>query len=237
MNPLKRLSEDLYACLNIPVQLLNHNMKLIYSIGLSKDISLSLIEQLNLIELQKSSLENNTFTYDDCYHFSFYHVNNSTTKSHYLLLGPFTSNTQNNFISLSYKPKHCIPYLNQFTTAIIAQHQKSKTDYPTYITDSIDYIHAYYEEPIQLDSLSQHLNINKSYLSTLFKQYTDMTFTEFLNRFRTEKSKHYLIHSPDSIMDISLQVGFNNHTYYSTTFKKLYGVTPLEYRKQHTNVS
>ena len=59
-----------------------------------------------------------------------------------------------------------------------------------------------------------------------------MTFSNFLNIIRIEKSKQYLSQNNDSILSIALAVGFNNHNYYTMKFKKLTGLTPLEFRQQ-----
>ena len=53
--------------------------------------------------------------------------------------------------------------------------------------------------------------------------------------FRIEMSKKFLCNKKYSIMDVSLSVGYNNHNYYSSLFKKLNNITPLEYRKISLN--
>ena len=49
-----------------------------------------------------------------------------------------------------------------------------------------------------------------------------------------EKSKEFLLENDESILDIALSVGYNNHTYYSSVFKKYNGMSPQEYR--HTTL-
>ena len=58
-----------------------------------------------------------------------------------------------------------------------------------------------------------------------------MTFTNFLYKFRIEKSKELLKNPSFSILDIAIAVGFNNQSYYTMMFKKILNITPVEYRK------
>ena len=81
-----------------------------------------------------------------------------------------------------------------------------------------------------MEFLSDYLGINKSYLSTLFKQETGQTFSQFLNSVRVEQSKKHLQEKDTSILDVALTVGFSNQNYYGTIFKRLTGMTPSEYR-------
>jgi YesN/AraC family two-component response regulator len=83
-----------------------------------------------------------------------------------------------------------------------------------------------------LQRVARHLGLNEAYLSSLFKQQTGQTFTEFVNLLRIEKSKELLRHSSASILDISLEVGFSNQNYFNRVFKKLTGITPGEFRRQ-----
>ena len=96
-------------------------------------------------------------------------------------------------------------------------------------------IHKNYSNDICIDDVCNFLNINKSYFCSLFKKETGLTFCKFLNMFRIEKSKHFLTNRGYSIMDVSLCVGYNNHNYYSSLFKKLNNITPIEYRNNCSN--
>ncbi|WP_270531884.1 helix-turn-helix domain-containing protein, partial [Paraclostridium sordellii] len=107
-----------------------------------------------------------------------------------------------------------------------------KNNFSSYIKDAIDFIHRNYYNDINLETVCNHLKLNKSYFCQIFKKETGYTFSDFLNRIRVEKSKEYLTENNDSILDIALSVGYNNHTYYTSIFKKYNGVTPKEYRQK-----
>lgn len=84
---------------------------------------------------------------------------------------------------------------------------------------------------LSIDTVARHLNISNSYFSILFKQETSQTFVDYLTAIRIEKAKTLLKASGYRTYEISDQVGFNNPTYFSTTFKKHTGHSPSEYRK------
>ena len=60
---------------------------------------------------------------------------------------------------------------------------------------------------------------------------TGQTFINYLNNYKIERSKDLLKNTNMTLLDISLEVGFNNQSYYSTIFKKYTNMTPQEYRE------
>ena len=65
----------------------------------------------------------------------------------------------------------------------------------------------------------------------MFKKETGQTFINYLNNYKIERSKDLLKNTNMTLLDISLEVGFNNQSYYSTIFKKYTNMTPHEYRE------
>lgn len=96
----------------------------------------------------------------------------------------------------------------------------------------INYINNNYKSNITLEIISNYVHLNSSYFSTLFKKETGMKFSDYLNRVRIEESKKLLKNINYSMLEISLEVGFEDQSYYSKVFKKLTGSTPKEYREK-----
>ncbi|MDO4402381.1 MAG: AraC family transcriptional regulator, partial [Clostridiaceae bacterium] len=97
---------------------------------------------------------------------------------------------------------------------------------------AIEYMHKSYKQNITLTSIAKHLGLNKCYFCNIFKKETNMTFSQFLNNLRIEKSKVLLKNTELSLLDIAVEVGFNNQSYFTMAFKKLNDdKTPLEYRR------
>ena len=95
----------------------------------------------------------------------------------------------------------------------------------------IDYIHSNYEKDITLESLSQLANYSSSYFCTLFKSVTSKSYLEYLNHYRVKKSMELLKNTDKRVIDIALDVGFENVTNFNRVFKKLIGMSPTQYRK------
>lgn len=93
------------------------------------------------------------------------------------------------------------------------------------------YIAQYYDKDLKLSHLARLYYLNETYLGRLFKQQEGTTFTNYLNNIRVETACKMLKMTDNSILSISMAVGFNNVTYFNRVFKKQTGMTPAEYRK------
>lgn len=94
------------------------------------------------------------------------------------------------------------------------------------------FVEERYDQEISLEGVANHLGLNHTYLSTLFKEETGHAFTHYVQEIRVERSKELLTQSDLPILEIALSVGFASQNYYSRIFKKLTGFTPSEFRKQ-----
>jgi YesN/AraC family two-component response regulator len=69
----------------------------------------------------------------------------------------------------------------------------------------------------------------------LFKEVTGRSFVAYLNRFRVDKAKEMLVSTNKQISEIGLETGFCNQSYFGVVFRRVTGVTPLEYRLHSTD--
>lgn len=100
----------------------------------------------------------------------------------------------------------------------------------------VHHIHFHYAEPLSLEILAEANAVSTSYLSTLFHKETGSTITAFINETRINHSLLLLNTTTLSIGEIAAQCGFSDANYYTRTFKKIKGITPLSYRKTiHNN--
>lgn len=86
-----------------------------------------------------------------------------------------------------------------------------------------------------LKNLATQLNVNPSYLSTLFKKETGSTLTEYVNQKRVEHALFLLNSSSLQIQMIAQYSGIPDVNYFTKTFKKIIGITPKEYRDRISN--
>ena len=106
----------------------------------------------------------------------------------------------------------------------------SKEVYNFHIKKAMDYTRNNYHKDLSLEYISGYLNLNKCYFCDLFKRETGRTYSHFLNAVRVENSKDLLLNTNLSILNVAPSVGYNNQNYYSMSFKRLTGITPLKYR-------
>ncbi|MCY1723012.1 AraC family transcriptional regulator [Prolixibacteraceae bacterium Z1-6] len=94
------------------------------------------------------------------------------------------------------------------------------------------YLMNHYKEEIDLEKLSNLLNLAKGSLCRLFKTETGTTIFEYLNKIKVDYACNLLMDESLSIMDISFNSGFNNLSHFNKQFKKQTRLTPGEYRKR-----
>ena len=94
----------------------------------------------------------------------------------------------------------------------------------------IEMIREYYNRDFSLEDLAREANLSPYHFIRGFKNQTGKTPYDYLINIRIEKAKE-LMHLNLNITDICLLCGFNNHSHFTTVFKKKVGVTPSEYRQ------
>jgi two-component system response regulator YesN len=95
-----------------------------------------------------------------------------------------------------------------------------------------EYIGLHYADgDMSLEKVSRHLHISAAYLSTLFKKETKKTVHQYLTDLRMDKALSLLIGSDMKTADIALEVGMGEASYFSYSFKKYFGVSPSQARK------
>lgn len=98
---------------------------------------------------------------------------------------------------------------------------------------ALDYIEKNYgDSSVTLNSVCTALAMSTSYFSSIFKNYTGITFIEALTKKRMEKAKVLLEQGKFKTYEIAEAVGYSDAHYFSISFKKAVGKTPTEYAKE-----
>ncbi|MBQ8344810.1 MAG: helix-turn-helix domain-containing protein [Clostridia bacterium] len=96
-----------------------------------------------------------------------------------------------------------------------------------------EYVAEHYASSLSLSHICRHLNFSLSYVSTLFRNETGMTFRSYLIRYRIEASCRLLRRSRMTVEEIARHVGYDEPAFFYKSFRKIMGLTPKEYRRQH----
>lgn len=131
-----------------------------------------------------------------------------------------------------------IEAIRQYIDKVLSGTALLLQEYNPYRSDQVidnvkQYMDLHYAKDLTLEWVSSLFYLNPSYLSFLFKEKHGENFTDYINRLRIEHAKHTLTSTDDKIYRIAKQLGYDNPKYFFRVFKKMTGLTPEEYRKQH----
>lgn len=186
---------------------------------------------VSLFRLMASS---NDFTLADakyyCYHLSGqcrgilnYYLKQDTQKN---------SNSIQNVVNYIFSLNELKEYYRQFFLNISGLLKNESIYAGDDVVEKIQtYMQHNYQKNLTQDFIASLFYLNRSYLSTLFRQKTGMKFIDYLNEIRIEKSKELLRDSSRKMYQISKAVGYDNSKYFFRIFKKKTGMTPEQYRE------
>lgn len=93
------------------------------------------------------------------------------------------------------------------------------------------YIDRNCAQPLKLEELAPLFSYNASYLGKLFREKTQCSFNEYLDRARIEQAKAMLTNGNKRVYEIAQDLGYKDVDYFHKKFKKYVGVSPNEYRR------
>ncbi len=87
---------------------------------------------------------------------------------------------------------------------------------------------------LTLRKASEYLMWSESHFARKFKERTGMSFIPYVTGKRLERAKFVLVHTDKPVLRIAAELDFAPLNYFSRTFKKHVGITPSEYRREHS---
>lgn len=129
--------------------------------------------------------------------------------------------------------KICYEFLLDLSEAISPSADYMKATNNESLKMMIVYMEDHYQEVISLYDLAEYVNISRSYVSDIFKKEMNQTVVEYLNNYRIAMARIMLEENPEiKAAEIGKHCGFENPSYFSKVFKKIVGLTPIEYRQR-----
>ena len=111
------------------------------------------------------------------------------------------------------------------------QGQKGHED--TEIIKVQDFIEANYKEKITVDKLAGMVTLGRRSFERRFKKATNNTVIEYMQRVKIEAAKRSFESSHKNINEVMFGVGYTDTKAFRTIFKKITGLTPIEYRNKY----
>lgn len=95
-----------------------------------------------------------------------------------------------------------------------------------------EYIHAHYDRHPDVNEVAARINLSTAAFCRYFKKQTQLTFSEFVNRYRISQAKTLLLQGK-SISETTFAIGFESISYFNKLFKKSTGENPSQFRKRY----
>lgn len=149
-----------------------------------------------------------------------------------------------NLTELTVDETTSVAFFIKLLSALIKEHILSSPHYKNaldalsenalspYIFSAIDYIKENFAEDIKTSDVASFCHLSSSYLQHLFIKVKGYGIAEEIRLCRLEHAKELLVSTDFSVRYIAISSGFRNVDYFSTAFKKHFGVTPLKLRQK-----
>lgn len=129
-----------------------------------------------------------------------------------------------------------VEWLKKLALNIALYIKKDSKDYHISIINELkNYINEHMSEDISLDVLSELASLSSAYISTLFSDVLNISFSEYLTQVRMEKAANLLAKANYSVSEVSTMVGYRNSQYFCKKFRIKFGVSPMQYRNSQIN--
>ena len=113
-----------------------------------------------------------------------------------------------------------------------ASQETTNSNKNTYINMAIEFVQINYSRNIKVAEIAKYLNLDRKYISLLFKNTVGVTLQQYLIAYRINKAKVMMTDSNLSIGDIARSVGYEDPLVFSKSFKKINGKSPSEFRSK-----
>lgn len=117
---------------------------------------------------------------------------------------------------------------------IMFQGQKTHNDES--VKKAQEFIEQHFQDKITVDQLADMLALGRRSLERRFKSATCNTVTEYIQRVKIEAAKKNLEGGQKNINEVMFDVGYSDTKAFRTVFKKVTGLSPVEYRNKYTKI-
>ena len=104
------------------------------------------------------------------------------------------------------------------------------TNHSDHVKNAVKYISDNLTQPISLIDVSKHLHLSREYTAAIFKKELQKTVTEYINEKKMLYAKEMLLNGQFTLSEIAANLGYENYGYFSRTFKRYFGVSPIHLR-------
>jgi len=125
----------------------------------------------------------------------------------------------------------CLRLAKRYTVSKLNHAPRTGGIPPMRLKRVISYIEANLHKTIKLSDLSSVADMSLYYFATLFKQSTGLSPHQYVLRRRIQRAKQLLRETEISVLEVSLNLGFEHPTTFARAFRRLTGISPTHYRR------
>lgn len=119
----------------------------------------------------------------------------------------------------------CLHLLNYILCCLFDTAQRITQN--EHVINMLCYIESHLSEKISLCDVSKHVGLSREYTASLFKREMGKTVTGYICEQKLLLAKGMILGGELSLLDISEKLGFENYNYFSRSFKRYFGITPI----------
>lgn len=116
------------------------------------------------------------------------------------------------------------------------QKRKKEGNVSLYVRAAGEYLEENYDRDITIAEVAAAVNLSEGYLQRLYKKEQGISLMDKVLRLRIEKAKLLLKNSTLPVIDVAVAAGFNSRQHFSSTFTRLVGCSPADFRKSRGNM-
>lgn len=127
-------------------------------------------------------------------------------------------------------------YISQVLGAILAETYCREKNHTTveqnkHVTSVIRYMYSHLHDNLTLDDISRQFRFSKSYLHSIFQEYTGRSPIDFYIHLKIQEACKLLRSTDLYVYEVGRLLGYKDQYYFSRQFRKLVGVSPREYKE------
>ncbi|TCM89765.1 AraC family two component transcriptional regulator [Paenibacillus sp. BK033] len=123
-------------------------------------------------------------------------------------------------------------WLLRTVSGLLGEVARLRPPYSEPVRSALRFLELYYPNDISLQQIAEYVHLNKTYLCELFKKETSLSINDYLTQIRIERAKELMAAGENRMGTLAEQVGYPNASYFTKVFKKMTGMTPVEYKKR-----
>ncbi|MDL2300939.1 helix-turn-helix transcriptional regulator [Lachnospiraceae bacterium OttesenSCG-928-D06] len=115
---------------------------------------------------------------------------------------------------------------------IMLVRRRLELSYSTPVVKVMHYVENHLDSKILLSDAAAYAGVHPAYISARFKKEVSLPFTEYVTVRKIQESCYFIRHTDYSVSQVASLYGFSSQSYYIALFKKIMGITPVEYRRR-----